>query len=150
MEGIHAAVIPARGVNKSRYHLKLWCEVAKDVGLPTYILVDKGGESEVATVVSEGLVKQENAHALEQGSIEDYYDTEVLINSLQSLYGVTVIEDQIPVGERVKAISTLIHKRPVKWKVPLAEEISKKTTARNQIHREVGDFLRWVYNENME
>ena len=149
IEGIHAAVIPARSVNKARYHLKLWCEVAKDVGLPKYIFVDKDGEDEVATVVNEGLVAQGNTHVLEQGSIEDYYNTEVLINSLQSLFGVAVSEEQIPVGERVKAIRTLIHKKPVEWKVPLAEEISKNTTARNQIHREVSDFLRRFYSENM-
>ena len=148
MEGIHAAVIPARSVNKVRYHLKLWCEVAKDVELPRYVFVDKDGESEVATVVNEGLVEEDNTHVLEQGSIEDYYDTEVLINSLQRLFGVTVSEEEIPVGERAKRISKLIHKTPVWWKVPLAEEISK-TTARNQIHREVSDFLRRFYSENM-
>lgn len=149
IEDIHAAVIPARSVNKVWYHLKLWCEVAKDVGLPTYVFVDKDGENEVARVVNEGLVAQENTCVLEQGSIEDYYNTEVLINSLQSLFGVTVTEEQIPVGERVKSIGKLIHKKAVEWKVPLAEEISKKTTARNQIHREVSDFLRRFYSENM-
>lgn len=149
IEGVHAAVIPARSAYKARYHLKLWCEVAKDVGLPKYIFVDKDAENEVTTLVNEGLIAQGNTHVLDQGSIEDYYNTGVLINSLQSLFGVTVSEEQIPVGERVKSISMLIRKKPVQWKVPLAEEISKKTTARNQIHREVSDFLRRFYSDNM-
>lgn len=148
IEEIHAAVIPARGVGKTRYHLKLWCEVAGEIGLPRYIFVDKDGENEVAKVVSEGLVAQENAHVLERGSIEDYYNIDVLISSLQSLFGVEIKEEQIPVGERVKNISKLIGKKPEEWKVALAEEISKKTS-RKQIHREVSDFLRRVHSENM-
>lgn len=149
VEEIHAAVIPVRGVNKTWYHLKLWCEVANDVGLPKYILVDKGGENEVTTVVNEGFVEQKNTYVLEQGSIEDYYDSEVLISALRSLFGVEVSEEQIPVGDRAKAIRKLIRKKPVEWKVPLAEEIAKKTTARKQINREVSDFLRRFYSENM-
>jgi len=148
IEEIHAAVIPARGVGKTRYHLKLWCEVAKEVFLPRYVFVDKDGEDEVAKIVKEGLVVQENAHVLERGSIEDYYNTDVLINSLKSLFGAEAKEEEIPVGERVKSISKLISRKPGEWKVALAEEIAKETS-RKQIVREVSDFLRRLHSDSM-
>jgi len=150
LEEIHAAVVPARGVSKSKYHLKLWSEVAKEVGLPRYIFVDKDGEGEVAKVLNEGLVSQENAHVLEQGSIEDYYPTDVLVGALQGLFGATVsAEEPIPAGERVKYITRLLKKPPEAWKVPLAEEVSRQTE-RKQIPREVSDFLRRIYSENTQ
>ena len=148
LEEIHAAVISARGVSKSRYHLKLWAEVAREVGLPRYIFLDKGGEAEVTKVVSDGLVAQENTHVLENGSIEDYYPTDILVDALQTLFGVTVTKDDVPDGGRVKTINKLLKKEPEEWKVPLAEEVSKKTQ-RRQIPREVGDFLGRVHRENM-
>jgi energy-coupling factor transporter ATP-binding protein EcfA2 len=147
LEDTHASVIPARGVGKTKYHLKLWAEVAKGVGLPTYIFIDKDGENEAAKVIKEGLISQENTHVLELGSIEEYYPIDVLINCLQDLFTLTVTEEQISVGDRSKAISKLLKKEPEDWKVILAEEVSKRTDSRH-IPREIGDFLRRVHNAN--
>lgn len=148
LEEIHAAVVPARGVSKTRYHLKLWAEISKEIDLPRYVIVDKSGQDEVNAAVSAGLVETDNAHTLERGDLEDYYLTDVLIDALQRLFDVTVAREDIPEGGRVKTINKLLKKGPEEWKVPLAEEVSKRTE-RQQIPKEVGDFLRRVYNENM-
>ncbi len=149
LEEIHAAVIPARGVNKARYHLKLWAEISKEIGLPRYVIVDKSGWGEVEAVIEAGLVERDNANVLERDDLEDYYDKEALIQALSKLFNFDADAKDIPSTGRVKAISKLLDKDPVEWKVPLAEEISR-TTDRRQIPREIADFLRRIYHENSQ
>ena len=67
LEDAHVSVISVKGMNKTRYHLKLWCEVAQHTGIPCYVLLDKGGETEVKKVVDEGLLPADRAHVPRSG-----------------------------------------------------------------------------------
>jgi hypothetical protein len=147
LEQIHAAVVPARGVNKTRYHLKLWAEISKEIGLPRYVSGDKSGQEEVNQVLTAGLVETDNAHVLERGDLEDYYQVEVLAEVLKATFGVDTTPEELPTPGRVKAITKLIKRDPHEWKVILSEEMSRKTERRH-IPREIGDFLRRIYSEN--
>ena len=147
LEEIHAAVVPARGVTKAKYHLKLWAEVARDIGLTSYVFVDKDGGDEVDKIVSEGLIQKENTHVLENGCIEDYYPIDILVDALKTIFSIPVVKEDILTGGRVKTISKLLKKEPWEWKVPLAEEVSK-TTERRQVPRAVANFIRQVYSDN--
>ena len=147
LEDIHAAVIPCRGVNKTRHHLKLWAEISKEVGLPRYVIVDKNGQDEVTKVIAEGLVEVENTHVLERGDLEDYYHHDVLINALKELFGVEVGESDLPSNGRAKFISKLVGKNDDEWKVPLAERVSR-TTEKKQIEKGIADFLRRIHSDN--
>jgi hypothetical protein len=147
LEEIHAAVVPAKGVNKSSYHLTLWAEISSNLGLPTYVIVDKSGQTEVDKIIKLKLVDENNTHVLQSGDIEDYYPSNTLVSAIKKLFDVDIPEDKIPSTGRAKFISKEINKGPEEWKVLLAEQVSVNTD-KKFIPKEIGDFLRRVHNEN--
>jgi len=148
LEEIHAAVVPAKGVNKTRYHLRLWAEISKEIGLPRYVIVDKSGQDEVNKVVAAGLIKGDNTHVLERDDLDDYYQVDVLVEVLKEIFGVEAKPTELPTPGRVKAITKLTKKEPHEWKVTLGGEVSRRTE-RQHIPKEIANFLRGIHNENI-
>lgn len=95
--GRQVAVIPTRGVTKTKYHLEMWTTIARDNEIPFAILVDKNGRDEAKAAVSNGLVKKNSAMWLADGDIEDYYPPRFLAEALGKVYGIKLTE-----GERGK------------------------------------------------
>jgi predicted ATPase/5S rRNA maturation endonuclease (ribonuclease M5) len=85
-------VIPMTGKTSARQYLEPILRIVKSM-VPVYVLLDQDAENEKRKIVEQGLVKSENVHILELGSIEDYYPANVIdeaIGDLDENYGLAI------------------------------------------------------------
>ncbi|MBZ5646395.1 MAG: AAA family ATPase [Acidobacteriia bacterium] len=109
-------IMPLRGKSKSKYHLSVWLEAAKDAGIPAFLLLDKNAQAEAEEVINARKVDRDNCKILDKETlraardcdIEDLYPKDLLKAALQSFYPeinlekLTLNEDE-PVVSKITA-----------------------------------------------
>ena len=80
------SVIPLRGSSKGNRHLKAWNEVTKSIPVSFYIILDNDAKSQGDKLIEEGLIESRQISILEKGTIEDYYDVDILMKIMTERY----------------------------------------------------------------
>jgi predicted ATP-dependent endonuclease of OLD family len=124
------AVISTRGKGSGKYHLALWTEIAKNTGIPYFMILDKDAESEAKKLSGKVLITGENLFTLRKGSLEEYYPEELITTVLKKNYGVDISEEEalkIVSSPRDSNIEKYLRDKKLDtkaWKVSLGREIA--------------------------
>lgn len=129
------SIVPMRGASKGKYHLELWDELAKNAGIPRFMLLDgdKPGRKEADEILSKGQISSQNLYILRRRNIEDYYNDELLREAIDKHFSISVdfnndIENAIKSDDRVNAIRSLLRRiypdEKIRWKGRIAEYIA--------------------------
>lgn len=131
-----AAMIPTHGKAKGKYHLDVWLEVVKNVNISFFMIFDKGAEREARESMRKKILTPgENLFLLKEGSLEDYYEPEKLVDAIASEYKVDISEEekkQLLKKPRAKSISDFLKKKNIDsrgWKVRIGEKVASSMTA---------------------
>lgn len=103
--------------------IKIHADFVKDTQTTLVLLLDEHGKENANEALKKGYVKKENCFVLD-GTIEDYYPTDILVKILKDLFGVEVSVEELekPVVTSIQKISGI----PKKWKIPVAEAVAEK------------------------
>jgi hypothetical protein len=124
---IGVAVVPSRGEYKAKYHLKMWAEIAKDVDVPVFLLLDGDAKPEGERAKKAGLVDKDNFFVLPGAGIEDSYPEDILRQEFERLFGAEPPLGQLPAQGRAKFLEKKLQKEDKirdGWKVELGEAIA--------------------------
>lgn len=93
----------------------------KDTQSILVLVLDEDGKDIAKEAIEKGQVKEENCFVLD-GSIEDEYPKDILVNVLKELFGVEVNEEDLenPVVEKIGKIRGV----PGRWKIAVAESVA--------------------------
>ncbi len=142
-ERLGIQVLPARGKGKVKYHLKMWAEIAADVDIPVYALVDADARTEAEAVVRAGLMRAENCVVLDEAAgFEDLYPETKLKQGFREEFGVELPE-KVPKKGRAKFLKETLEKEGKirdGWKVSLALRVTP-TMSRDEVPAEVRRLL---------
>lgn len=133
-------IVSIRGKGSGKYHLSVWMEAAKNIGIPFFMILDKDAKEESAALPE--LIIGENLFILEKGPLENYYPEEDLIDALKTNYEIELTpEEKTPLLgiDRVKEIASLLvnkNKDPYRWKFIVGEHVAEKIKVEN-IDREL-------------
>ncbi len=147
----HVKIICSHGKDRGKYKIKLWSELASDAELPLYVILDQDASDQAEEAISDGSLESDRCLVLSKGDLEDYYPWEVLRQTLEDEFGLSV-ESPIPVGERVAKIrSRLGHRteRGNSWKPVLADGVASRLNRKvaESEFEEIADFLRKMSRE---
>lgn len=78
-------ILPMRGKDKGKYHIKMWSEISKNTQLPTYFLFDGDAKKEVKEALEEGFLSKGNSHVLSVQDFEDLYPMPILENIIKTI-----------------------------------------------------------------
>ena len=148
--GRHVKIVRANGASRGKYKVEFWAEVGRDAGIPLYLVLDSNAREVAATAISKGQIPSDRRLILAEGDLEDCYPWPALKQALLTRFNKD-IEDQIPVGGRVKELRVLLRRQWNRngWKPILAEEVAQVIT-REEADSEMGaivGFLRKIYHE---
>ncbi len=148
--GRHVKIVPANGASRGKYKVEFWAEVGRDAGIPLYLVLDSNAREEAETAISNGRIPSDRLLILGEGDLEDCYPWRALKEALSTRFN-KEIEDQIPVGGRVKELREMFRRQWSRngWKPILAEQVAQVMT-REEADSEMGaivGFLRKIYHE---
>ena len=89
------SVIPLKGKTKGNRHLKIWNEVTKNIPVSFYIILDKDAKPQADKLIERGLIASRQISILEKGTIEDYYDKDILMNIMRKRYDVEFTKENL-------------------------------------------------------
>lgn len=124
------AVISTRGKSSGKYHLALWTEIAKNTGIPYFMILDKDAESEAKKLSGKVLITGENLFTLRKGSLEEYYPEKLITTVLKKIYDVDISEEEalkIVSSPRDSNIEKYLRDKKLDtkaWKVSVGREIA--------------------------
>lgn len=144
-------VVPINGKGSGHYHLTVWLDAAKGVGIPYFMILDKGAEAEAKSYEKSGVLRRDrNLFTLKRGDIEDYYPLELLEKAFESVAGRALSPKEVESlgsgGGRVAKLETALgspEKRPAGWKLRLAEFVGHSVTS-EQVDGEIRTILETI------
>ena len=129
------SLIPIYGKSAGRYHLKVWTEAVGNVGIPFFMILDKGAEREAKQLIKNKVLRYgDNLFILKRGSIEDYYPLDKLIEAIKSEYSLEIQEEEkkeigeSPRAERIEKFLKRKGKDPSGWKVRIGRKVAELMT----------------------
>ena len=145
-------LVPLRGKSNAERALSVWLSFTRG-GIPIFAILDNDASSEVHDVIQKGLIEKDRIHVWKNGSIEDYYPTEIFEKALSKLnerYSLQLnVEeivnkisagqlrpDRIDIGPKASALDK-------SWEVVLAEEFVRQLSAEEKpfVSEELKDAL---------
>jgi len=141
-KSLEISLIPTYGKSSGRYHLTVWTDVAKNVNIPYFMILDKGAEKEAKKFVEKGILRiNDNLFILKKGSIEEYYPKDRLIEAIKSEYNVEISDEEkerIPRNpcENVQKFLEGKNIDPTGWKVVLGRRVAEIMTV-DEIEEEI-------------
>jgi putative ATP-dependent endonuclease of OLD family len=147
--GIHldeyaVSVIATYGKSSGKYHLEMWTDATQNVQIPFFMILDKGAEREATKLLKKGSLKpNENLFLLKEGSVEDYYPDEKLLEAIRQEYELTIEDaDKEKVLRKPRAkyieefLKTKIKDRAKGWQTRIGERAANSMTA-DEIDEEI-------------
>jgi predicted ATP-dependent endonuclease of OLD family len=144
-------VVQMGGAGKGRYHLSLWNQLVKDIGIPVFILLDGDdiARKEAQKLKRKKTIPSTRIHNLSKSTIEDYYPSNMVVEGLSSIFSLNQNQEQslrklLKKTNRVNAIKHFINKHSLtysgNWKIALAEFVTERTTAQD-LAQEIKDVI---------
>lgn len=152
-----ASILPTRGKNQGKYHLKMWAEITKNAGIPIFMLLDKNAEKEMNDAIKQKLIEEKNTHLWTKGDIEDYYPKEIFaeiaIEVIENDYDIQLSGDdkkKIKDQTNLNTIEEILDEKPHPGlKVAIGKKVAEKMNVddinqeiRRVMERISRDFLR--------
>lgn len=128
------SVISTRGKSSGKYHLALWTEVAKNSGIPYFMVLDKDAKDEAESLSAGGLTQGKNLFLLKKGSIEEYYPGERLTAALRDVYKVEITDEdsksicKSPVEVNIEKFLKEKKLDAKGWKVSIGKRVAETVT----------------------
>lgn len=137
-------VIPINGKGSGNYHLSVWSDAAKGVGIPFFMILDKGADAEAKKYERAGdLRRGRNLFVLKKGDIEDYYPESLLATSIEELFGERLSKEELESlltaegrADTLEAALKRMGKLSRGWKLRIAENIAQRITV-DQVDGEI-------------
>lgn len=144
-------ILPVKGKQNTKYHLRVWLEAAGETGIPVFALLDKNARAEADEMIRGRKIDRDNCMVLDKESlsgqsdcdIEDYYPRELLLTGLDTLYPKTadwakVLEEDQPVASRISASL-----KTERWKAPLARYVGQHVE-KAHLDNEFSEIIRFL------
>lgn len=125
-------VISLRGKSRGKRHLKAWAEVTENIPVSIYMILDKDAKDEAEKLMNTELIERRQISVLSRGSIEDYYDVDVLMSVMKKKYGEEFTKDDLK-PSRSEGLMKFLRKKHRDWKplwrakAEIAEEVATQT-----------------------
>ena len=87
------SVISTRGKSSGKYHLALWTEVAKNAGIPYFMVLDKDAKQEAEELSKGILTLGKNLFLLKKGTLEEYFPKTRVQEAVKAAYGIETDAD---------------------------------------------------------
>lgn len=142
------SILPTRGKNTGKYHLKVWTDATEKVGIPFFMILDKGAELEAGELEKKGILKRnETIFILRDGCLEDYFPAKKLADAIRDEYNLQldeVDERELEKRPRVESVKKLLEKKlkhiPDGWKIRIGERVANSMTP-EEISEEIKSVL---------
>jgi predicted ATP-dependent endonuclease of OLD family len=144
------SVIPIRGKGSGKYHLKVWTEVAKNVRIPYFMILDKDAEAD-ARKLSETSPSDCRLFLLKKGSIEEYYHPSKLIQTIESEYGLKLNKNEkakilkSPRDKNIKELLTSKDEDKTNWKIIVGKKVAE-SMQETEIDDEIKGIITKIVN----
>lgn len=121
------SIIQTRGKDTGKYHLQMWTEIAKNVGVPFFMLLDKDAKESVEEIIRQKLIKRRYVFTFPKGDIEDYYPPSKIVKVLKSEYDIDIASTEIrsPKKKTIEAILKTNNRLHDGWKVAIGRKVAK-------------------------
>lgn len=139
------SVIPLRGSTKGNRHLKAWNEVTKNIPVSIYIILDNDAKLQADKLIEDELIESRQISVLEKGTIEDYYDIDILMNIMNERYNKEFTEEDLK-PTTSKGLMKFLKKKHrslekfLRAKAEIAEEVAN-ATPKEKIDNEIIGIL---------
>ncbi|MHC3130080.1 MAG: hypothetical protein IBV52_08420 [Candidatus Bathyarchaeota archaeon] len=120
-------------------------QVTKNIPVSVSIILDKDAKAEAEKLINDNFASARQISVLKKGAIEDYYNTDVLIEVMKQRYGNDFTEDELKPSqsEGLKKFLEKKHKRKrdrSRAKLQIGKEVANKMTEK-QIPEEIRTVL---------
>ena len=154
------STIPTHGKSRGDYHLKVWTEVTENVGIPFFMIFDRGALDEAKKLRSRYLEEDINFFVLDK-ELEDCYPQDKLAKALEQIYGVKVQPEwseeeeggylpadifEIPRAERIETALKKLGKPTRNWKVKVGRMVAE-SMERHEIDEQVRRVIERISSE---
>ena len=136
------SVIPLRGKTKGKRHLQAWVEVTRNIPVSIFMILDKDAKEEADKLIEKNLIDRRRITVLRKGAIEDYYNSEVLIDVIKEKYPDIELTEKDMKPSQFDRLLQILGQKHRDWKIRsrAKAEIGEKVATRmskEQIHDEV-------------
>jgi predicted ATPase len=136
LEAHNISVIPTYGKSSGKYHLKMWTGATQNVQIPFFMILDKGVDKEAKELVKDEILKyNQNLFTLKEGSLEDYYPDNKLLDALTEEYDLKIDEagkQKVLKKPRAESIEGFLRAElksiPKGWKIRIGERVANSMT----------------------
>jgi len=135
------SILPTRGKDKGKYHLKMWVEITRNAVVPIFMILDKNAKNELMAIKNQNLIEEDHTYLWEKGNIEDYYPSEIFakaaIKVIEKDYSIKLSDEdkkKIKDQTNIKTIEDILKKSGKRydgWKVEIGREVAKEMTERD-------------------
>jgi predicted ATP-dependent endonuclease of OLD family len=95
LEELGVSIIPIRGAEKGKYHLKMWREVTKGAQIPLFILLDAHAKKEAKELIDEHLINRDHCFVSDVSSIEETYPKNYVLKAIEDEWGIQITAKEL-------------------------------------------------------
>jgi len=140
LDELGVSILPIRGAEKGRYHLKMWREITRSAEIPLFALFDVHAQGEANECIEQGLIERDRCVVSDVASIEENYPKKHVLKAIKDEWGIEMRVSEM-VDTKVETIKNALVNSGMElegnwWKPPLGRRVAEKMKA-NEIPDEI-------------
>lgn len=129
LDELGVSILPIRGAEKGKYHLKMWKEITKSAEIPLFMFLDAHAHDEAQELIAQHLIEPERCLVSSVASIEEYYPKKIILKAIKDEWGIQMTAKELA-DTKAKTIKNALELKGMQldsnwWKPVLGRRVAK-------------------------